>query len=180
MSINMDKSKNNINLQLGDIIKIVSPYNDIYNNNIYYIKYIDYEKVVIINDVNEHTLEISENKKLKDDSIENIIILHREEESSFCKQNNLVINTYISIYFNSDVPYILNGKITNIEEDMIEITSIPNKEVFYIDFGYSGIPLNLNIEKIVINEDLIEKSEDLDDDSKVVSDDLNTNLNHMK
>ena len=174
MSINMDKSKNNINLQLGDIIKIVSPYNDIYNNNIYYIKYIDYEKVVIINDVNEHTLEISENKKLKDDSIENIIILHREEESSFCKQNNLVINTYISIYFNSDVPYILNGKITNIEEDMIEITSIPNKEVFYIDFAYSGIPLNLNIEKIVINEDLIEKSEDLDDDSKVVSDDLNT------
>lgn len=173
MSINMDKSKNNINLQLGDIIKIVSPYNDIYHNNIYYIKYIDFEKVVIINDLNEHTLEISENKKLNDESIENIILLHREDEPSFCKQNNLVINAYISIYFNNDVPYILNGKITNIEEDMIEVTSIPKKEVIYIDFGYSGIPLNLNIEKIVINEDLIEKTEDSDDESKVVSDDLN-------
>ena len=165
MSINMDKSKNNINLQLGDIIKIISPYNDRYHNNIYYIKYIDFEKVVLLNDVNEYTLEISEDKKLKEESIENIILLHREEESSFCKQNNLVVNTYISIYFNNEVPYILNGKITNIEEDMIEITSIPNNDVFYIDFAYSGIPLNLNIEKIVINEDLIEKKEDLDIES---------------
>ncbi len=179
MSINMNKSTNNINLQLGDIIKIISPYNDRYHNNIYYIKYIDFEKVVLINDANEYTLEISEDKKLKEESIENIILLHREENSSFCKQNNLVINTYISIYFNNDVPYILNGKITNIEEDMIEITSIPNKEVFYIDFAYSGIPLNLNIEKIVINEDLIEKTLDLDIDSnesngsKELSDDLN-------
>lgn len=180
----MDKSKNNINLQLGDIIKIISPYNDRYHNNIYYIKYIDFEKVVLINDVNEYTLEISQDKKLKEESIENIILLHREIESSFCKQNNLVVNTYISIYFNNEVPYILNGKITNIEEDMIEITSIPNKDVFYIDFAYSGIPLNLNIEKIVINEDLIEKTIDLDLDldvesneskeSKELSEDLNT------
>ena len=177
----MDKSKNNFNLQLGDIIKIISPYNDRYHNNIYYIKYIDFEKVVLINDVNEYTLEISQDKKLKEESIENIILLHREIESSFCKQNNLVVNTYISIYFNNEVPYILNGKITNIEEDMIEITSIPNKDVFYIDFAYSGIPLNLNIEKIVINEDLIEKTIDLDLDldveskeSKELSEDLNT------
>lgn len=173
----MDKSKNNINLQLGDIIKIISPYNDRYHNNIYYIKYIDFEKVVLLNDVNEYTLEISEDKKLKEESIENIILLHREEESSFCKQNNLVVNTYISIYFNNEVPYILNGKITNIEEDMIEITSIPDKTVYYIDFAYSGIPLNLNIEKIVINEDLIEKPEDLDiesNESNELSDDLNT------
>ena len=175
----MDKSKNNFNLQLGDIIKIISPYNDRYHNNIYYIKYIDFEKVVLINDVNEYTLEISQDKKLKEESIENIILLHREIESSFCKQNNLVVNTYISIYFNNEVPYILNGKITNIEEDMIEITSIPNKDVFYIDFAYSGIPLNLNIEKIVINEDLIEKTIDLDldvesNESKELSEDLNT------
>ena len=43
---------------------------------------------------------------------------------------------------------ILNGIITNIEEDMIEVTLIPNSEVIYIDFAYSGIPENLILKKL--------------------------------
>ena len=36
---------------------------------------------------------------------------------------------------------------------MMEVTLFPNKDIIYIDFGYSGIPENLNIEKIVIRDD---------------------------
>ena len=43
---------------------------------------------------------------------------------------------------------IINGKITNLEEDMIEVLTYPEKDTIYIDFGYCGIPKNLNIEKI--------------------------------
>ena len=35
---------------------------------------------------------------------------------------------------------------------MIEVTTLPEKDVLYIDFAYSGIPEYLNIEKIVIRE----------------------------
>ena len=33
---------------------------------------------------------------------------------------------------------------------MIEITTFPTKDVLFIDFGYKGIPDDLNIEKIVV------------------------------
>ena len=38
--------------------------------------------------------------------------------------------------------------ITDLEEDMIEIKTYPDKETLYIDFAYKGIPLNLPIESI--------------------------------
>ena len=34
----------------------------------------------------------------------------------------------------------MTGKITNLEEDMIEITTHPDNDVIYIDFAYIGIP----------------------------------------
>ena len=64
------------------------------------------------------------------------------------------LHNNISLYFGDPQPEVLNGKITNIEEDMIEITLYPSNIVIYIDFKYSGIPRSLNIEKIVIKEDL--------------------------
>ena len=46
---------------------------------------------------------------------------------------------------------IITGQITNLDEDRIEITST-NEEVIYIDFGYEGIPVDLQIEKIIIRD----------------------------
>ena len=37
------------NLELGDIITILAPQNEEYNNQIFYIEYIDYDKVKLIN-----------------------------------------------------------------------------------------------------------------------------------
>ena len=72
-------------------------------------------------------------------------------DDRFC-ENNITVNNSISITFGGLLPKILNGIVTNIEEDMIEITLIPNSEVIYIDFAYSGIPEKLNIEKIMIKD----------------------------
>ena len=46
---------------------------------------------------------------------------------------------------------IINGEITDLEEDMIEVSIWPNKEKIYIDFAYKGIPDELPIEYIKPN-----------------------------
>ena len=62
------------------------------------------------------------------------------------------MDQYISIYFNEPSPFIINGIITNIEQDMIEVTIDKTGEVIYIDFAFTGIPESLNIEKILIKQ----------------------------
>lgn len=147
-----DKLKLKLNLQLGDIIQINSDSNKELHDKIFYIKFINDEKIVLVNDEKVITLTINESGKLQEESIDNILLLHRQESPSFTQQNNLIINKNISIYFGEPLPKVLNGIITNVEEDMIEITLIPNKEVIYIDFAYSGIPENLNIDKIIVRD----------------------------
>merc|ERR1711998_207536 len=118
----MESENYNLNLQLGDIIKIDSPRNTDLHEIIFYINFINNEKIVLINDEKTITLTISDTGKLLEESIENIILLHRNKSPSFIVQNDIKINKYISIYFGDPVPSILNGLVTNIEEDMIEIT----------------------------------------------------------
>ena len=36
------------NLELGDIITILAPNNDLIDNRIYYVDYIDFEKIVLL------------------------------------------------------------------------------------------------------------------------------------
>tara|TARA_Y100000741_G_scaffold122943_1_gene92520 strand:- start:3743 stop:9484 length:5742 start_codon:yes stop_codon:yes gene_type:complete len=142
----------NYNLQYGDIIQIDSPTNLDLHEKIFYINFINSSKITLLNQDNITTLEITEQGKLLEESIDNIILLHRATSPSFIIQNNISVNKSISITFGGSLPKILNGIVTNIEEDMIEITLIPSNEVIYIDFAYSGIPENLNIEKIIIKD----------------------------
>jgi hypothetical protein len=142
----------NISLQLGDIIQLDAPSNSALHDKIYFIKFINKEKIVLIDAVKTITLTIGLNGKLEEESISNILLLSRHKSPSFVVQNNLEIKKYISIYFGEPLPKVLNGLITNIENDMIEVTTLPENEVLYIDFAYSGIPEHLNIEKIIIRE----------------------------
>ena len=142
----------NINLQLGDIIQLDAPTNSSLHDKIYFIKFINKEKIVLIDAAKIITLTLAQNGKLEEESISNIILLSRHKSPSFVVQNNLEVKKYISIYFGEPLPKVLNGLITNIENDMIEVTTFPEKDVLYIDFAYSGIPEFLNIEKIVIRE----------------------------
>uniref|UniRef100_A0A6C0DW05 Uncharacterized protein n=1 Tax=viral metagenome TaxID=1070528 RepID=A0A6C0DW05_9ZZZZ len=145
-----------INLQLGDIIKLDAPTNPGLHDQIYFIKFINNSKLVLINSNGSLTLTLSQLGKIQEESIANIIILSRVSSPSFVVQNNLAIKKYISIYFGEPFPYVVNGFISNIENDMIEVTLLPENTIIYIDFAYSGIPEDLNIDKIVVRDKLDE------------------------
>ena len=145
-----------INLQLGDIIQLDAPTNSGLHNKIYFIKFINNEKLVLLNSTGLLTLTLTQLGKLQEESISNIIILSRSASASFIVQNNLAIKKYISIYFGEPLPKVVNGFISNIENDMIEVTLLPENTIIYIDFAYSGIPENLNIDKIIIRDKIDE------------------------
>ncbi len=143
-----------IGLQLGDIIKIIDPRNQILNEQTFFIDYIDLTKIKLINTETliKTELRIQPDKKIGDGTITSIILLNRNKNPGYAKQNGLVPNTWITIYFGGDVPSVITSKITNLEEDMIELTVFPGGDTIYINFNYQGIPEDLPVEKIEIRE----------------------------
>ena len=151
-----------LSLELSDIIQIISPLNKDSHEQIYIIKYIDNKIIKLINtdSLLELIINIDDDGNLVEDYIAEIHLLDRNDDKGYIKQNNLKIDSWIDIHFSGDLPYIVTGKITNIEEDMIEITTIKN-ETIYIDFAYQGIPLDLNIKEINIRPEPKENIEDI-------------------
>jgi len=143
-----------VNLQLSDVIRLQAPSNQILNNNTFVIDYIDKNQINLIN-VNDLTaikIKINEDGTLGDGSITSIALIDRNDKLGYARQNDLLPNTWINIYFGGDTPVIITGQITNLEEDMIEIKTYPDNDILYINFGYKGIPLDLPIETIEIRE----------------------------
>ena len=144
--------QDNIGLQLGDVIRIQDPTNDILNNNVFYIDYIDNNKIILINENDLKPIEL----KIRDDiigndSITKIDLLSRNENMGYARQNDLLPGKWINIYFGGDIPVTMIGEITNLEEDMIEIKLLDNENsIIYINFDCKGIPQDLPIESIEI------------------------------
>ena len=136
-------------LSLGQIIKIEAPNNSELDNKIFMINYIDKNIVELIEKktLGKKILNINEGF-LTEESIEKILVLYKPEKEGFARQNNLVVNRWVTIEFGGEVPTIINGKITNLEEDRIEISSYPDNQFLYIDFEYKGIPRDLPIKSI--------------------------------
>ena len=149
-----NKNKEYIELQLGDIIEIIDPTKEELNKQIFIIDYLDSNLMKITNTetLNTISLPISKEKILGSGTIEQINLLSRDKNKGYAKQNHLLPGTWIEIHFGGDIPAILTGEITNLEEDMIEITTYPEGDVIYINFDYKGIPLDLPIDSIVIRE----------------------------
>lgn len=137
-------------LQLGDIISFDAPVNPDLHDRAFLIKYIDNDQIVLVDEqtLNEQVLLIDEQGNLTDQSIESIAILDRDEQPGYARQNGLVPGEWINIRFGGDVPAVITGEITNLDEDMIEVKVYPTDETIYIDFGYKGIPKDLPIDKI--------------------------------
>lgn len=133
----------NITLQLGDVIVIQSPGDYILDKKIFYIDYIDKTKIKIINvdDFSTNVILINEDGTIADDNIKSISIISSNPNKGYARQNNLLPNTWIDILFGGDIPTIITGQITNLEDDMIEIKTV-DKNVLYINFNYQGIPEN--------------------------------------
>jgi len=142
-----------IQLQLGDIIELFDPKNEKLNKQIFYIDYIDETKMILINEstLDSIKLKIDENGVIGDGTITKLIIKSRSNEKGYARQNNLLPGTCINIYFGGDLPVIITGEITNLENDMIELTMVDD-DVIYINFDYKGIPEDLPIEMIEIRE----------------------------
>ena len=142
-----------IELQLGDVINITNPVNEKLNNQTFIIDYIDRSKMYLINvDSLEKTrLKISEDGIIGDGTITKIAILSRSDTPSYARQNDLTPGRWIDIHFAGELPVIITGEITNLEEDMIEIRTMDG-DILYINFDYKGIPEDLPIKIIEIRE----------------------------
>ena len=132
----VDSPEIRLNLQLGDIVQFDAPTDEDLNNKQFIIQYLDNGRMIIVGkDGKERILLIGEDGRLKNESISSITILNRSEFPGYAKQNNLLPNTWIDIHFDGDVPTIITGKITNIEEDQIEVTTYGENDVIYIDLS---------------------------------------------
>ena len=149
-----NNNQKGILLELGDIIEFNAPSNsDIHNHN-FYINYIDLKKIkaISLSTNSNYVFNFNDDGHFTDESIESVNLLSRSPVKGFIKQNNLEKNNWINIYFGGDYPSIVTGEITNIEEDMLEITSYPDLNIIFIDFAYSGIPENIPIDSISITD----------------------------
>ena len=86
---------------------------------------------------------------LSDDTIDNVTIVNKAQVPGYARQNNLIQDTWITVLFGGEVPMTVNGQITSLEEDMIEISTWPKGEKIYIDFEYKGLPKRLHITKFI-------------------------------
>ena len=132
--MNESVSEEPIYLELGSIIQIEAPTNPDINNKIYFIDYLDDNLIQLIDtETNEDLIINKKNGILGDESIETINILSVPEQKGFARQNGLIVGRGISIQFDGDEPVIINGIISNLRDDMIEITTYPDKKILYID-----------------------------------------------
>ena len=147
-----EPTEQSINLQVGDIIEFVAPTDSKINAKTFLIKYLDKEKLNIIGqDGVEVIININEDGTLRNESIESIAILSRADSPSYARQNGLVSNQWVDLHFGGELPVIMTGLITNLDEDQIEIKLVDD-ETIYIDFAYKGIPEDLPLEQIVKRE----------------------------
>jgi hypothetical protein len=144
-------------LELGDIIKIIDTENEAHDQNIFLIDYIDKKRIQLINTDTSAiiNLPISEEGVLGNGTIEQLIILSKDDKKGYAKQNGLLPGVFIDIHFGGDYPAIISGNISNLENDMIEIKTI-DKDTIYINFDYKGIPEDLPINLIEIRDNPIE------------------------
>ena len=141
-----------LSVELGDVIKIHAYRNTNIDQQTYYVYYIDDLKLKLLNTSNHQLLQLRIDGYVADESITAIDLLSRSEVAGFAKQHKLLPPQWIDVHFNGDVPVVISGEITNLEEDMIEITTYPGMRVIYVDFAYQGIPESLPIDKIVLRE----------------------------
>ena len=165
----------NLELELGDIIEIIAPTNPEIHEVSFYVLYIDDEFIKLINiSSREHkNLYLNGSGGLSDESIQHMNLLSRSEEPGFARQHNLLINTWVELYFTGVVSTTITGEITDLVNDQIEITTYPDLDIIYIDFEYKGLPKNIPLEKIIVRPkpaglDSLKgmSKEDLDEDSQ--------------
>ncbi len=148
----MEMETIDIRLKLGDIIQIESPTNPDLHENTFIIDYIDGDKIALINvaTFKKTLLTINADGGLYDESITSILLMDRSDEEGYARQNGLLPHVWLDVYIGGDTPTVITGEITNLEEDVIEIVTFPDRKTIYINFEYKGIPEHIPFSKFVI------------------------------
>ena len=117
------------------------------DNKQFLVIYASETKITLINlnTLEELNLFINNEGELMDNTITDISLLSRDITPSYALQNNLTPKNWIDITFKGDVPSIVTGEITNLEEDMIEIKLYPSNKLIYIDKTSKGQILLANL-----------------------------------
>jgi hypothetical protein len=155
-------------LKLGDIILIEDPTNETLHNNVFLVEYIDPHKMKLIHSetFDKIVLPISSEGIVGDGNIQTITIISSNPHDGYARQHDLLPGTWINIYFGGDIPTVITGKITNLEEDMIEITTT-EQDTLFINFAYQGIPEHLPIDMFEIRPAVQEMEEKVTNQEKV-------------
>ena len=140
--------RSSLGLQYGDIVKISAPSNEKINNHLFFIDYIDHDKLrcVDIDRVEEHytyKIEWDDQEKegfLIDTAIEQISLISRGEDLGYVKINRLQKGDTLLIELRQQQGPPLRAKIQEILLDAVELVDVETKETLYIDFEYKGLP----------------------------------------
>ena len=88
-----------LTLQLGDIIKLISPAEDEIHSQEFLIQYIDKDIIELLGRKrNSYTLYIREDGSLTNESIVGIELKYREESPSYAIQHRLLPGQLLDIY----------------------------------------------------------------------------------
>jgi len=149
-----DEGEPGFSLELGDVIETIAPTNEAFHNQTFFIVYIDAVNIHLINIANYQLekLTVDDAGTITDESITEINLLSRSEDKGFARQNGLLPNKWVDVHFGGEIPAIITGQITNLEEDEIEITTFPDEDHVFLNFEYQGLPEDLHIEKIEIRD----------------------------
>ena len=145
----------NVDLEYGDIIQLISPTNAEYHESVFFVNYIDETKLKIINVANNEIFMLAikeDGSGFTDESILSIYLLDRSKESGYARQKKLLPGVWVDIHFANMVSPVITAEITGLDEDQIELTTYPQLKQIYIDFAYCGVPEDIPIEKFVIRE----------------------------
>ena len=87
-----------IKIQLGDVIQLIAPDNETFNQQ-FYVKYIDLTKIVLgnINTMQVISLSLTDGQ-INDRDIQSIELLSRAEYPGYARQNKLVPGVWLNIY----------------------------------------------------------------------------------
>jgi hypothetical protein len=142
-------------LKLSDVIRIVAPENELFNHQLFFIDYIDEERINLVNMDTMATLKlrIHEGGILGDGTIQEIVVVSRAKLEGYARQHGLVVGKWLDVYFDGPTPSVLTGEITNLESDMIEVrvyngSDDTETEYLYFNFDYKGLPQEVQINRI--------------------------------
>ena len=142
-------------LKLSDVIRIVAPENELFNHQLFFIDYIDEERINLVNMDTMATLKlrIHEGGILGDGTIQEIVVVSRAKLEGYARQHGLVVGKWLDVYFDGPTPSVMTGEITNLESDMIEVRVYngpdeTESEYLYFNFDYKGLPQEVQINRI--------------------------------